>query len=223
MTSRIQAFCVTIAVLVALALPRSAGAITINEFGNAGDVPALAQAAGVLPLLTRIGGSIASSTDADMFAISVSTAGRFSATTVGTPGTLSDTQLFLFNFPGIGRLANDDSSGTLRSTLPSTLLQPGLYFLGVSAFDLDPVSAGGLIFPSTPFSGVFGPTGPGGGSPITGWQGLGSTGTYAVDLQLNPVPEPATLLLFGTTAAGLGLARWRQRRRRKDVAVAGTE
>ncbi|HWP74383.1 MAG TPA: PEP-CTERM sorting domain-containing protein [Methylomirabilota bacterium] len=24
------------------------------------------------------------------------------------------------------------------------------------------------------------------------------------------VPEPATLLLFGTTAAGLGLARWRR-------------
>jgi len=30
---------------------------------------------------------------------------------------------------------------------------------------------------------------------------------------LAPIPEPATLLLFGTTAAGLGLVRWRQRRR----------
>ncbi|MGH7368107.1 MAG: PEP-CTERM sorting domain-containing protein [Candidatus Rokuibacteriota bacterium] len=29
-------------------------------------------------------------------------------------------------------------------------------------------------------------------------------------------PEPTTLLLFGTTAAGLGLARWRQRRREKS-------
>ncbi len=31
-----------------------------------------------------------------------------------------------------------------------------------------------------------------------------------------PVPEPTTLLLFGTTAAGLGLARWRQRSRRRQ-------
>lgn len=214
MTSKIQAVCVAIAVFVAVTFPGPAVAITFNEFGDAGDLPGIAQAAGVLPVLTRISGSIDSSADADMFAITVSAIGRFSATTVGTPGTLFDPQLFLFAFPGTGRLANDDSFG-LQPTLPGTLLQPGLYFLGISAFDRDPVSAGGLIFPSTPFSEVFGPTGPGGGSPITGWQGGGlvTPGTYSVDLQLTPVPEPATLLLLGA-AAGLGtFARWRRRKR----------
>jgi len=34
--------------------------------------------------------------------------------------------------------------------------------------------------------------------------------------QIDPTPEPATLLLFGTTAAGLGLGGWRRRRMRSD-------
>ena len=38
---------------------------------------------------------------------------------------------------------------------------------------------------------------------------------YSSDLA--PVPEPATLLLFGTTTAALGLARWRQRRRKQQA------
>lgn len=40
--------------------------------------------------------------------------------------------------------------------------------------------------------------------------------TQITELDVAPVPEPTTLLLFGTTAAGMGLARWRQRRRKQQ-------
>lgn len=192
----------------------AATAITFNELG---DVPDLAgQAAGTLPGLTRITGSIGSRTDADMFIITLATGGLFSATTVGTPGSLSDTQLFLFNSSGHGILANDDHI-TLRSNLPPTALAAGNYLLAISSYDFDPVSAGGLIFPTTPFTNVFGPTGPGGASAITGWSdsfapGSGGTGSYAIDLELQPVPEPATLFLFGSALAGIGMARRRFRK-----------
>jgi hypothetical protein len=48
--------------------------------------------------------------------------------------------------------------------------------------------------------------------PLPGdcWKSVSAT------YELSPVPEPGTLLLVGTTAAGLGLARWRQRRRKQQ-------
>jgi hypothetical protein len=47
--------------------------------------------------------------------------------------------------------------------------------------------------------------------PATGtWAPLFAEGRFDVA----PIPEPATLLLFGTTAAGFGLARWYRRRAR---------
>lgn len=38
--------------------------------------------------------------------------------------------------------------------------------------------------------------------------------------RIEPTPEPTTLLLFGTTGAGLGLARWYRRRRRERAHAA---
>jgi hypothetical protein len=125
---------------IVLGLSPGAAAIPFNEIGDAGDLPALSQAAGVLPVLTSIRGSIGSVTDADMFAITISQAGKFSATTVGTPGTLVDSQLFLFRFTGLGVVANDDTQQppSSRSTISGTALTPDLYFLGISSFDVDP-------------------------------------------------------------------------------------
>jgi hypothetical protein len=51
--------------------------------------------------------------------------------------------------------------------------------------------------------------------------GFASAGTFLPPIPppLAPIPEPMTLLLFGTTAAGLGLARWRRRGRERGHAA----
>ena len=192
------------------------------ESGDAGNLPGTAQNPTGSPL-TSITGTIGSSTDANMYSLLLSGGGTpFSVTTCGTAGSLNDTQLFLFDSGGLGVLANDDACG-LRSTVSSDLLPGGLYYLAISGYNVDPVSSGGAIFPNSPFGSLFGNPdfggagfGAGGGSAISGWGGSSGTGTYTIDLtgasevsQLDgpagaaAVPEPISLLLFGSGLAGI--------------------
>ena len=211
-----------LACLVAL-VPVTASAIPVvcNEGGDAGALPA--GAASCLGAIDQIQGQFGGGMmHADMYQISIPAGGGFSATTVG--GANFDTQLFLFNAAGFGIAANDDSTGG-RSTLPLgnallSSLPGGIYYLAITHFDNDPLSAGGLIFPSTPFNGVFGPTGSGGGSPINGWSaninvdGGGQytiflTGTDDFSVTGEPIPEPGTLLLLGSGLVGMAVRRRR--------------
>jgi hypothetical protein len=156
-------------------------------------------------------------TDVDMYAIFIMGGGTFSATTGAVPGTLVDSQLFLFNSAGIGVYSNDDISDTVKlSTLPSghplTPTASGLYYLAVSSYDEDPVSAGGYIFPTFPYTDILGPTESGGGDPVTGWSFTGSfAGSYTLSLTgasvVSPIPvwEPGTLALLVGGLAGLRL------------------
>jgi hypothetical protein len=77
-----------------------------------------------------------------------------------------------------------------------------------SNYDLSTLFFAGLIS-DVPFtSAVIGSFGAGQGSSFN----IDNL-SFAPTTGLTPTPEPTTLLFFGTTAAGLGLARWRHRER----------
>ncbi len=74
--------------------------------------------------------------------------------------------------------------------------EPQGVFPSATTFTLDPASPiSAVIFERTTVNTIAGLNNP----PTDDWQ-------------LYPIPEPATLLLVGTTMVGLGLAGWRKRR-----------
>lgn len=170
-------------------LPEEPEPTTVAEVSDAGQLLPEAQ---VIPsgeaTLDSITGTISSDNDADLFQITLTGGGTFSATTLGTDTTFPDAQLFLLDENGFGVFANDDTPfGGTQATLPAgsplTPLDPGTYFLGISSVDYDPVSEGGLIFPGFPFDEVFGPTESGGGSPLSDFTGNGGgSGNYTIAL-----------------------------------------
>jgi len=200
-------------------------AATMAEIGDAGDLPVSAQtSAGVQPFgtpLDSITGTIASDSDQDMFEIFINDPATFSASTnnSGTDLTVDDdTMLFLLDRNGFGVLGNDDADDTsFKSTIPTGSLTgaAGVYFIAVSIFANTPISSGGEIFDLAALGvtgAAVGPNGPGGGSPITGWDlspDPSQTGPYRIDLTgATFVPEPSTVAL---TALGLAGLAWRRR------------
>jgi hypothetical protein len=196
------------------------------EKGDAGQLPSTAQALvdTTGELLTAITGAISAAKDVDMFLIHIFDPKAFSATTVGTGGTLSDTQLFLFDFSGHGVYANDDQaiSPSLRSRLPANHAlapkDPGYYYLAISAHDVDPADiAGKLIFNSFPTNAVAGPNA--GVSDVADWVGsapIATAGTYQINLTgVGQIPEPGAWILASIAALGV----WIYSRGRRRLAM----
>jgi hypothetical protein len=272
MISRMRAYCVAIAVLVALALPVSAGAVsfeaagpdaasiqaTVDAFRAALGNPNNGNAPGPLPSGRREinwdGGGVATTISPTPFNgfqnirgalfttsgtgfVQAPPSGLATDPTFGNPtyaafDVFSSARLFspvgstltnvTFSVPGTngGTPATVTGFGAVFSDVDSAA-NASLSFVNASGVPLGSFSAPaannglsflGLLFPGEAISQV---------QIISGNVPLGPSESGAIDiivmddfLYSEPavVPEPATLLLVGTTMAGLGLARWRRRR-----------
>jgi hypothetical protein len=203
------------AVALAAACATSAHAAVWNEVGDANQLLPTAQI--VSTGTNRINGSIQPAADVDMYRIQVG-AGLFTASTVGLSSV--DTQLYLFDATGHGIVGNDDAANNVLQSTISANLAAGIYYIAISAFNSDPTSAGGRIFPdTTDFSGdpQWTPTGPGGAGVLTGWTAPGGAnttqvGAYGIQFNVSTVPEPATLGLVGLALAGALVTRRKSQR-----------
>jgi Bacterial Ig-like domain (group 3) len=178
------------AVIAVLALALAPGAFAASELGDAGELRETANDMGAGPV-TEIQGSFTDAADVDLYRVCLSDGESFSASTIGA--TTLDTQIFLLDSQGYGIYANDDSSGSRGSLLPARhRFSPragGEFFLGLSAFNRDPQSSQGEIFPNS-FNRTIYPdsivdaAGFGGREPLAGWAGRasGPPGTYRITL-----------------------------------------
>lgn len=194
-------------VALGLACASASTAQTYFESGDAGALPASAQIVSGSGALSSLNG-ILDPGDVDMFGIRITGGGTFSATSLASG--IGNPQLFLFTSAGLGVYANDDIPADFQPRLPAghalTPTAPGLYYLAISRFNADPISAGEFIFPDTTTPIVVGPTGASGHLPVTGWtpSPLFLPGSYSISLTgaefaSAVIPEPQTyaLLLAG--------------------------
>ena len=236
------------AVVILVSLPQCAqAAMQWTEQGDAGAFLSTANETTGQGDLEAIIGMLVDDDWIDMFAIQIDDMSLFQASTdnfLEPDGTrLFDTWLYLFDSTGKGVAASGSTESSDGLVHPNATITQGsvsgaagLYYLAITKLDVIPFSNPGEgsleIFPylvsSSRNGEVVGPTGPGGGAPLSSW--TWDTGVvefepdYRIDLLGatfaqsdgggNMVPEPAAVLVWTLLGmAGFGFIRQRVRGR----------
>ncbi|HEY1768704.1 MAG TPA: DVUA0089 family protein [Chthoniobacterales bacterium] len=216
-----------------------ANAQSYTEVIDAGQTLATAASTGIAGVpLTSIVGTISTSIDADLFAITITSTTSFSAVASSNAGI--DTSLFLFNSAGVPIMANDDSSNSsLQAALPAgnsllMTLTAGTYYIGISLSGNEPINLNSqLLFtldqPTTKVRGMAANLNPQTESNFDGATYYPETGDYTITLSatqgaINPnlIPEPSSFVML-VLGAGVAvcLSRLRTKRQAPVVAASG--
>lgn len=164
---------VALALITSLALVRPAHAQTWAETGDAGNLVSTAQTTFGSGAITQITGNLPLSDDVDLYCIRL-TAPPPAGTPLVQLGCLTplSPNVWLFDAAGNGVFTNETCAGSNKTLLaPSVPLLPGVYYVGVSYYNRNAVSAGGNIWtPGVP--GQRTPDGPGAAGTLVGWLGI---------------------------------------------------
>jgi Bacterial pre-peptidase C-terminal domain len=132
--------------------------------------------------------------DADLFSFLLQAG---STLTVSVDGSFFDTQLFLFNAGGFGLTGNDNTGPiALNPSFSFTANATGVYYLGITGSNYDPVDSSGNFIFSDDSTGAFSVTS---AASLAGWAKRDPfafdpvSGNYTINVSV-PVPEPSEFI-----------------------------
>lgn len=192
------------------------------EQGDAGSLPGSAQTItttgsvtslrGALQGPAGIAGGVGDFEDMYRLIIAVPTAFHLRTDPGSGGGADFNTQLWVFAVNGLGILGNDDAfdpgvgSNIFQFATDGSgagILQPGEYLIAVSGLLNRPTAGGQHIFFFASTTEISGPDGPGGDSPVDGWDTDPNChfGDYIISMQgVTGVPAPGALAVLALSA-----------------------